>query len=169
MSEPGPVVHWEAPPLDAGPAPGSEFAPHGPRLVAYILDSLLLGAILVLLGLVGLILLLPILSAEGGDQLSPIAIVLLWALLLVGILVSVLYFPFFWASGGQTPGMRPFRLYVVRDSDGTPIGWGSALLRMLGMYVASTVFYLGFAWILVDKRHRGWQDLIAGTVVIKRS
>jgi uncharacterized RDD family membrane protein YckC len=164
-----PVVPWEEPRPETGPAPGIEFAPHGPRLVAYLLDSLLLGAILILFTLVGFILLLPSISSDGADQLSPISVVLLWAVLLVAILVSLLYFPFFWASGGQTPGMRPFRLYVVRDSDGTPIGWGSALLRMLGMYVASTVFYLGFAWILVDKRHRGWQDLIAGTVVVKRS
>ena len=37
------------------------------------------------------------------------------------------------------------------------------------MYVASAVFYLGFIWILVDKRRRGFHDLIAGTVVVKRS
>jgi len=30
------------------------------------------------------------------------------------------------------------------------------------------VFYLGYVWILVDKRRRGWHDLIAGTVMIKR-
>jgi uncharacterized RDD family membrane protein YckC len=57
----------------------------------------------------------------------------------------------------------------VRDQDGARIGWGTALLRLLGMYVASTVFYLGFIWIFVDKRRRGWHDLIAGTVVVQRS
>ena len=40
---------------------------------------------------------------------------------------------------------------------------------MVGMYVASAVFYLGFIWIFVDTRRRGFQDLIAGTVVVKRS
>jgi uncharacterized RDD family membrane protein YckC len=30
------------------------------------------------------------------------------------------------------------------------------------------VFYLGFLWVFVDGRRRGWHDLIAGTVVIKR-
>ena len=28
------------------------------------------------------------------------------------------------------------------------------------------VFYLGYIWIFIDKRKRGWQDLIGGTVVI---
>jgi uncharacterized RDD family membrane protein YckC len=85
------------------------------------------------------------------------------------LFVILMYFPFFWARAGQTPGMWPFGLRVVRDQDGGPIGWGTALLRMLGMYVASAVFYLGFIWILVDNRRRGFHDLIAGTVVVKRS
>jgi uncharacterized RDD family membrane protein YckC len=29
------------------------------------------------------------------------------------------------------------------------------------------VLYLGYIWILIDKRRRGWHDLIAGAVVIK--
>ena len=29
------------------------------------------------------------------------------------------------------------------------------------------VFYIGFIWIFIDKRKRGWFDLIAGTVAIK--
>ena len=28
------------------------------------------------------------------------------------------------------------------------------------------VFYIGFIWIFVDNRRRGWMDLLAGTVVI---
>jgi uncharacterized RDD family membrane protein YckC len=83
-------------------------------------------------------------------------------------LIGLLYFPFFWARGGQTLGMKPFGLRVVRDRDGGRIGWGTALLRLVGLWVAAAVMYIGFIWIFVDKRRRGWQDLIAGTVVIKR-
>ena len=89
-------------------------------------------------------------------------------LLLLSTLIGFLYFPFFWARGGQTPGMRPFSLRVVKDSDGTRIGWGTAILRLIGMWVAVAVLYIGLIWIFVDKRRRGWQDLIAGTVVVKR-
>ena len=86
----------------------------------------------------------------------------------IGTIIALLYFPFFWARGGQTPGMRPFDLRVVRDSDGSRIGWGTAFLRLIGLWVAGAVFYIGYIWIFVDKRRRGWQDLIAGTVVIKQ-
>jgi uncharacterized RDD family membrane protein YckC len=82
--------------------------------------------------------------------------------------IGLLYFPYFWANGGRTLGMRPFNLRVVRDSDGGPIGWGTAILRLIGLWVAGAVFYLGYIWIFIDKRRRGWQDLIAGTVVIKQ-
>ena len=43
----------------------------------------------------------------------------------------------------------------------------AAILRLVGYWVSGFVFYLGYIWIFVDKRKRGWFDLIAGTVVIK--
>ena len=63
--------------------------------------------------------------------------------------------------------MRVFRLRVVRDRDGGPISGGQASLRLLGYWVNGIVFYIGFAWILIDARRRGWHDLIASTVVIE--
>jgi uncharacterized RDD family membrane protein YckC len=44
---------------------------------------------------------------------------------------------------------------------------GSAILRLIGYWVSGAVFYIGFIWIFVDKRRRGWMDLIASTVVVK--
>ena len=124
------------------------------------------------------IMLIPILWAQGrvdaaraagestsGDPLVGITIIVSFVVLL-GLIFG--YFPFFWARGGQTPGMRPFRLRVVRDADGTAIGWRTAILRMIAMYFVSSVLYLGFAWVFIDKRRRSWHDLVAGTVVIRR-
>jgi uncharacterized RDD family membrane protein YckC len=166
MTEPGrPPVAWEAPPPVLGPAPGVEFAPHGQRLVAYLIDSCLV-TLLVLVFFLPLFVLIP--APGSGAELDPTTLTAAIVLAIAGTGVSLLYFPFFWAGWGQTPGMRPFRLHVVRDRDGSRFGWGTALLRLLGMYVASAVFYLGFIWIFVDKRRRGFQDLIAGTVVVKR-
>ena len=65
--------------------------------------------------------------------------------------------------------MRPFDLFVVRDTDGGGIGWGTALVRLIGLWIAAAVFYIGFIWVFIDKRRRGWQDLIAGTIVVKRA
>ncbi len=162
---------WD-PPEPAGPAPGIAFAPHGARLVAYLIDAVILTIVtLVLLVGTGLVFLSGASVSVDGDRISvtPEAV---FGTVLIGLLTLLLllsYFPFFWARGGQTPGMALFGLRVVDDQHGGRIGWGTAFLRVLGMYVASAVFYLGFIWIFVDKRRRGFHDLIAGTVVVKPS
>ena len=171
---PAAPVTWTPPTMEAGPAPGIAFAPHGQRLVAYVIDGLIVGIVVSVLTLIGMLLLFRGVSIDPstGDidpsSISAGSVIGFVLLIVVGTLLSLLYFPFFWARGGQTPGMRPFGLVVVRDRDGAPIGWGTALLRLVGMYVAYVVFYVGFIWIFIDKRRRGWQDLIAGTIVVKR-
>ena len=169
-SSPPPAVSWESPQEPAGPAPGVEFAGHGGRLVAYLLDGTILSVVVGILVAAGFAV-----AAAGatvvGNRVTAVdagATVGFLVFMLIAIVIGVLYFPFFWARGGQTPGMRPFGLRVVRDRDGSRIGWGTAFLRLIGMWVAFTVMYIGIIWIFIDKRRRGWQDLIAGTVVVKR-
>lgn len=172
MTETGtPSVAWEAPD-PTGPAPDVQFAPHGARLLAYLVDSVIVIAIVaVLLIVIGVAFIGGASAARDGSTvtIAAPALAVTVLLFLLTLLLVFLYFPFFWARGGQTPGMWLFGLRIVRDRDGGRIGWGTALLRTLGMYAASAVFYLGFIWILVDKRRRGFHDLIAGTVVVKRS
>ncbi len=159
-----PPVAWQAPPPEPGPAPGVRFAGHGPRLIAYILDTIIIGLIIVALSIVlGLVMAGGAAAGSGGILIS--GVVLWFAAIFI---VSLAYFPWFWARGGQTPGMKMFRLRVVRDADGGPISGAAAILRLLGFWVNSAVFYIGFIWVFVDKRRRGWHDLIAGTVVIEQ-
>ena len=146
---------WVTPEAVPGPGPGIEFGGPGPRLVGYIVDTLIVlaavFAIVVVFGLLATI--VPILGGIG---------------LAFGVLVVPLaYFPYFWAKSGQTPGMKMMNIKVVRDKDGGPVTGGQAILRLLGFWVSGLVFYLGYIWIFIDKRQRGWFDLIAGTVVIK--
>lgn len=169
-SSPPPTVSWESPEPQAGPAPGVEFAPHGARLVAYILDTIIIGFVVSAIVVIGAAVLWSGSTMEGNRIVSVstgVAILATIIFVIAGV-VGLLYFPFFWVGGGQTLGMRPFSLRVVRDSDGGPIGWGTALLRLIGLWIAGLVFYLGYIWIFIDKRRRGWQDLIAGTVVVKQ-
>ena len=55
---------------------------------------------------------------------------------------------------------------VVRERHGGPIGFGTAILRLIGYVISGFVLYLGFIWILIDSRHQGFHDKIANTVVI---
>jgi uncharacterized RDD family membrane protein YckC len=173
MTTPAPT--WQTPAEPVGPAPGVRFAGHGARLGAYILDAILVGAVITLLLIVMTVVFFGSLDwsidANGdvvvGDSGAAAAAIGLFTLGAVVIsLMSLLYFPFFWARGGATPGMRVAGIRVVNDRDGSRIGWGTAILRLIGFWVSAAVFYLGFVWILVDSRRRGWHDLIAGTCVI---
>ncbi len=170
-----PAPNWPTPAEPVGPAPGVRFAGHGARLGAYIVDAMIVGTVMTVLLFIIMIPLFRSLvgaAGSGGDIDSNVlgAMGASVGFFMLGAAViglfSLLYFPFFWARGGATPGMKVAGIRVVNDRDGSRIGWGAALLRLVGWWVSGAVFYLGFVWILVDSRRRGWHDLIAGTCVI---
>ncbi|HSW42066.1 MAG TPA: RDD family protein [Patescibacteria group bacterium] len=173
MTTPQPT--WQTPPESAGPAPGIQFAGHGARLGAFILDAILVSVFVTAFALVLTLVLFGSLEwsvdASGdvvfGDTAAAAGSILLAVagFTLISIL-ALLYFPLSWARGGQTPGMRVTGIRVVSDRDGSRIGWGAAILRLIGWWISAAAFYFGFAWILIDSRRRGWHDLIAGTCVI---
>ncbi len=169
---------WQRPVDLTGPAPGVSFAGHGARLGAYLLDVIIVGFVTGILSAVLLIATAASIdwaavrdfhaseasSADVTRVFGPL-FALIPGFLLIGLL-GLCYFPFFWARDGQTLGMKVAGIRVVRDRDGAPIGWGTAILRLIGFWVSGAVMWLGFIWILIDGRRRGWHDLIAGTCVI---
>ena len=170
-----PPPPWAVPAEPAGPAPGVRFAGHGARLGAYILDAILVGFVATALVILMMVVFFgslewsidangDVIVGDTGAAAGAIGLFLLGSLLIT--IFALLYFPFFWARGGATPGMKVAGIRVVNDRDGSRIGWGAALLRLVGYWVSAAVFYIGFVWILVDSRRRGWHDLIAGTCVI---
>jgi uncharacterized RDD family membrane protein YckC len=152
MTEPS--TGWTSPEPIPGPAPGVAFADPGPRLIAYIIDIVITFLIVIVLVILGVLL---------AATLPILAILPFLAV----VIIPLIYFPYYWAKDGQTPGMKQMGIRVVRDADGGPITMGSAILRLVGYWVSGAVFYLGYIWIFIDKRRRGWHDLIAGTVVVK--
>jgi uncharacterized RDD family membrane protein YckC len=166
---PTPAYTWDQPAEPAGPAPGVRFAGHAGRLVAYIVDGIILGVVTTVLALVAVAVIGIGVSStgDGSGTVSGGSVAASLLILLIVFIVSIGYFPFFWARSGSTPGMRLFRLRVVRDKDGGSIGAGTAILRLIGLWISFAVFYLGVIWILIDSRRRGWHDLLAGTVVIE--
>jgi uncharacterized RDD family membrane protein YckC len=163
-----PAVSWEAPAEEPGPAPGVKFASHGTRLVAYIIDSLIVFLLYIVIFVVAAFFAAAADRTTAVNGPSAAAAALFGLIVLITIVLALAYFPFFWARSGQTPGMRPFGLYVVRDSDGGKISAGQAILRLIGLVISGIPLYLGYIWIFIDSRRRGWHDLIAGTVMIER-
>jgi uncharacterized RDD family membrane protein YckC len=160
---PPPAQAWQAPPEPAGPFPGVRFAEHGGRLLSFILDNLIILGISILIAVVFGIM-AAVFATAGVDFLSATSAL---AAVLGFFAVYFVYFPYFWMKDGQTLGMRPFHMRVVMDKDGGPVTLGPAVLRLIGYWIDALVFYLGFIWVLIDSRRRGWHDLIASTVVVQ--
>jgi uncharacterized RDD family membrane protein YckC len=75
------------------------------------------------------------------------------------------YFVLFWASAGQTPGMRVMGVRLT-TYDGDYPSVARSLVRFVGLALAIVLLFLGFVPALVDARRRALQDFLARTVVL---
>ena len=67
-----------------------------------------------------------------------------------------------WRRGGQTLGMRPWRLQVVGADDRAP-GWKALWLRYAVGTVSLLAAGLGFWWAWIDRDRLTWHDRASGT------
>ena len=125
------------------------------RFAAFCYDLLLLAALVVCFTLVVLALRLGAPVPPGTPWFS--------AALLA---IAAAFFCGFWVHGGQTVGMRAWRIRVVRE-DGRPLEWPRAVARFgLGL-LAALPAGLGLWWSLFDARKRGWHDRLTDTRVVR--
>jgi len=132
----------------------------GRRLVAYLIDAIILWVVGACLGFVFFSLAA---SGRGQDALTGANL----ALQCLSALIALAYLVVFWATSGQTPGKMALGIKVI-GTDGAPVGWGKALLRYVGYIISGLVFALGFIWIAFDSKRQGWHDKIAKTYVVRK-
>ena len=82
------------------------------------------------------------------------------------VLVTGLFFGGFWTHGGQTLGMRAWRLKLVSSADAGPVSWKQALLRLSGACLSAAALGIGFFWSLIDRERRSWHDHLSGTHLV---
>jgi uncharacterized RDD family membrane protein YckC len=80
--------------------------------------------------------------------------------------VSAIYFVVSWIRGGQTIGMKPWRLRIVA-ADGGAVDLRRALIRFAVALVSLAALGLGFLWCLIDREKRAWHDIAAGTLLVR--
>jgi uncharacterized RDD family membrane protein YckC len=124
------------------------------RLAAQIYDLLLLIAVLFLA--TALLLLFTAGEAVTTQQ------TLIYRVYLT--LISFFFYGWFWTHGGQTLGLRAWKIKVL-TFDQKPISWTQALLRFAAAIVSWAFCGLGFLWILIDKNKRSWHDYLSKTAV----
>ena len=109
------------------------------RLAAIVYDSLLLAGVLFGATALALGVVVAIIGGEAVKLHNPLAGNPFFSTYL--LLVCFFFYGGFWIHGGQTLGMRAWRLRVQRG-DGRGIGWWQALLRFLigGLWLAPTAY-----------------------------
>ena len=124
------------------------------RLAAVTYDSLLIISLFVIPTSV-------IMALRGGEPIPP-GNIFFQALLIIS---AGIFFVRFWAAGGQTLGMRAWRIRVV-NRDGHKITFRQSVIRFIIAIPSVSLFGLGIFWIFLDSQKRTWPDRIAGTHVI---
>lgn len=136
----------------------AESAPLWRRLAALLYDLLVLIAIwmfaaaLVLLAFNGMV--------DVANQPALYHIVLQTVLL--GL--TAIYFVISWSKGGQTIGMRAWRVRIV-NAEGHSLDLRRSALRF-ALALVSLIAAFGFFWCLFDAKRRAWHDVVAGTQMV---
>lgn len=153
--------------LRTSPSPPFVYAGLGPRVIAVLVDSLILG-VLAIVAMVLAVLAALVGGTAAGEVTRQVKLLALGASPLVGFVVGFAYHLLCWGQGGQTPGKMLMGIRVVGEA-GEEIGYGRAFLRWVGYLVAFLSLGAGFLMIAFHPRRRGLHDLLAGTCVIQVS
>jgi uncharacterized RDD family membrane protein YckC len=139
-----------------------DYATPGQRLAAWLIDALVVNAVVW-----PVLLLATPLDWGDSDALTTQTV----GAICLGIVVALLYLVVSDASAsGATIGKRAIGIRVV-DSGGQagPLGYPRALLRRLAYLVGGLALWIGPLWALGDSRRQALHDKAAHTVVVQTS
>ena len=138
---PPPLPGASVPPPLPEVAGAQGYAEFGPRLLAGLID--------------GLILLIPYVVA--GSIIPFVG----------GLLVGLGYYLYFMSEsgGGQTIGYKAMKIKLVGEGTGQPVPMGGPLV--LWYLVLAFVGFIGWIWYFTDEKHRMLHNIASNTVVIK--
>ncbi len=122
-------------------------------------DSLPLAALWIVVSALALLL-------HAGVPIPPWSL-LFWLQVVALWTISGLYLVISWQRGGQTLGMRPWRLRLLA-SDGRPLTAGR-LWRRYALATLSLAVGIGLLWSLIDRQRRTWHDIGSHTRVLRIS
>jgi uncharacterized RDD family membrane protein YckC len=164
-------------------ANGAPLADFGQRLLAYLLDGLIIAGIMLIPMIVGFVFLFMALfdrikeSPTGAaPDIGPIIViylVFLGVFIPLQLLVQYLYQVTYQVRKGQTVGKRVMKIKIVNAVDGSPMDTSAANKRFLvqvGCGLLGPLAYLDGLWQLWDQPYRQClHDKWPQTVVVKVS
>jgi uncharacterized RDD family membrane protein YckC len=154
------------------------YASFGRRLVALILDIIIIGVvqsfvIVPVLAVLGLSFGANIQNVENMDETQAVGMVAaimgaMGAIWIISTCISFLYFSLLESSKFQGTIGKMAMGIVVTDMEGNRISFGKAALRALGRYVSYVILCIGFLMAAFTDKKQALHDMIASTLVIKK-
>jgi len=138
------------------------YAPLQLRIVAFVLDSIVMLALFAVFFAVGGLQVL----LRGDDP--PDSAVYIWVAILVTFFFpfAPLFFAALWWWRCQSPGMMAVGIGVA-DREGYRLSFGRALLRAMVWPLSILPLGLGLLMAIFDRESRALHDHLAGTVVLE--
>ena len=131
------------------------------RLGAMFYDFMLALSFIILIGFFFTAVFTSILGTDDVQPGSPVAKVIFMLL----VLFTFGFYGWFWTHGGQTLGMRAWKLKVVDENQGE-INWQQAFFRFCHAIISWIPLGVGYLWMLIDKQKHTWHDRASRTYII---
>ncbi len=130
------------------------------RLAAMVYDIFLLVGLSFCYGICALLLRSVVFPSPNSELEQPgILFQLGW------IIVLVSFYVYFWSKGGQTLGMRAWRLKLVPEQD-KEFNIYRGILRCALASISFAALGLGYLWCLIDRKSLTLHDRLSHTRVI---
>jgi len=124
------------------------------HLAAMFYDLFLMLAVLFFAGIIAIIF-------NGGEAIEQGNIFFRIYLLAV----SFLFYGWFWTHGGQTLGMRSWKIKLLSNNSNT-ISWRQSFIRFLAALLSWIPLGLGFWWQYLSKKNQSWPDKASNTYLL---
>jgi uncharacterized RDD family membrane protein YckC len=181
--------NWRPAEVATGPAPGVAYADLTNRIIAFIIDAIILA---IGFWIVFVIILSALFFSIGGALVFAVLAFVLYAI------ASAVYFVYTWTTMKASPGQRVLNLMTVNESDGSALTQNQAITRWAYLYgpnalasafsfapggglglgaaallgtlisLAALAYYIYLIYTTAnDPKRQGFHDKQAKTVVVK--
>ena len=125
------------------------------RVLVIIYDSILLAAVLIFTSLP---IIIPF-KITIEHTFYPLYIIYIY-------FVAFIFFAWNWTHGGQTLGLKTWKIKLIADS-GKNVTWKQSFLRYIGSLICWLSCGIGFLWCYTNKDRLAWNDIISKTRLTK--
>ena len=125
----------------------------GRRLASFIYDTFLLFGC-------SFIATMPLVIATDSEKTTQG-----WPFTFYILIVCFLFLGYCWTHGGQTLGMKVWKIKVVQE-DGSPMNWHSAFTRFIAALANLALLGIGYLWVFFDPKKQALHDRLSHSHLI---